>query len=345
MAKDTFYFSHDYNTRSDEKIKKLIRTHGMVGYGLFWGIIEDLYQNNNSLELDYDLLAYEYRVNEDIIKSIINDFSLFTNDEKTFGSVSISKRIDIRNEKSKTASDNAYKRWGKSDSRQKANDTIFYIIRMFSDDEEFIKCGITNESISRRFSGKTSGYSYEVLKQYEVELEKALELENEINSKFNNYKPLNKFGGFLECYKVEDLMQISEIAMQCECKSNPRKESKGKERKKVNKGNEGVNNNLSALPTSERENIFKQTLFPYLDMYGAEMLKAFFMYWTEKNSNGKKMRFEMEKVFDLPRRLATWKSRQKIDNGTASPQKSKSQQTYENVEGAKELIKKIYENE
>ena len=270
MAKDTFYFSHDYNTRSDEKIKKLIRTHGMVGYGLFWAIIEDLYQNNNSLELDYDLLAYEYRLNEDLIKSIINDFSLFTNDEKTFGSVSISKRIDIRNEKSKMASDNAYKRWGKSDARQKANDTIFYIIRMFSDSEEFIKCGITNGSISRRFSGKTSVYSYEVLKQYDIELSTALELENEINNKFNSYTPLNKFGGFLECYKVDDLMQILEIVMQCECKGNAIKESKvnnsieNESKENESKENEKTETETETelLPSIKDSNLFRTPKIP-----------------------------------------------------------------------------------
>ena len=41
MPKDTFYFSHDYNARNDEKIKRLIRKHGMQGYGVFWSIVED----------------------------------------------------------------------------------------------------------------------------------------------------------------------------------------------------------------------------------------------------------------------------------------------------------------
>ena len=40
-------------------------------------------------------------------------------------------------------------------------------------------------------------------------------------------------------------------------------------------------------------------------------LRKFFDYWTEKNENGKKMRFEKDKVFDIKRRLATWASRDK----------------------------------
>lgn len=40
--------------------------------------------------------------------------------------------------------------------------------------------------------------------------------------------------------------------------------------------------------------------------YQKEMCLEFYAYWTEKNPAGKKMRFEMEKVFDIGRRLNTW---------------------------------------
>ena len=36
------------------------------------------------------------------------------------------------------------------------------------------------------------------------------------------------------------------------------------------------------------------------------MLKAFVDYWTEKNSRGKKMKYQMEKTFDIDKRLSTW---------------------------------------
>lgn len=35
-------------------------------------------------------------------------------------------------------------------------------------------------------------------------------------------------------------------------------------------------------------------------------LSKFCEYWSEHSANGKKMRFEMEKVFDISRRLSTW---------------------------------------
>mgnify|MGYP003635474738 FL=1 len=111
--KDTFYFSHDYNVRSDDKIKRLIRKHGMEGYGVYWAIIEDLYNNTNVLRLDYDGISYDLRVYDTVVESIINDFDLFEISGDTFGSISIQKRLEIRNEKSKKARESVAKRWAK----------------------------------------------------------------------------------------------------------------------------------------------------------------------------------------------------------------------------------------
>jgi len=111
MSKDTFYFSHDYNARNDEKIKLLIRKHGMNGYGIFWSIVEDLYNNANALRLDFEGIAFDLRTDKDIVKSIINDFDLFVIEGGNFGSLSIQKRLEERNEKSKKAQTSALKRW------------------------------------------------------------------------------------------------------------------------------------------------------------------------------------------------------------------------------------------
>ena len=66
--KDTFYFTHDYNCRSDIKIKKLIRQHGPTGYGIYWMLIEDLYNNSNEMPTDYDGIAYELRCDINICR-------------------------------------------------------------------------------------------------------------------------------------------------------------------------------------------------------------------------------------------------------------------------------------
>lgn len=72
-----------------------------------------------------------------------------------------------------------------------------------------------------------------------------------------------------------------------------------------------VDKSTTTKTLEQRQIDFGMEVKGYVERYGEKMCKDFFAYWTEKNTNGKKMRFEMEKVFDLPRRLATWKSRQK----------------------------------
>lgn len=111
MAKDTFYFSHDYNVRNDSKIKKLLSVHGYLGYGLWWAIVEDLYNNTNVLRLDYQSISFDLRTSAETIKSIINDFDLFVFDGENFGSLSVQKRLDERNEKSNKARNSVLKRW------------------------------------------------------------------------------------------------------------------------------------------------------------------------------------------------------------------------------------------
>jgi hypothetical protein len=114
MTKDTFYFSHDYNARFDEKIKQLIRKHSMLGYGCYWAIIEDLYNNANALRTDYDGIAFELRITTEQAKSIINDFDLFVFDGDYFGSASVERRLNERNEKSVKARKSAFDRWNKA---------------------------------------------------------------------------------------------------------------------------------------------------------------------------------------------------------------------------------------
>jgi len=113
MANNTFYFSHDYNSRADEKIKRLLRKHGILGYGTFWAIIEDLYNNANALRTDYEGIAFDLRIDTNIVKSVINDFDLFIIKDDFFGSLSVQRRLEERNEKSKKASNSANCRWSK----------------------------------------------------------------------------------------------------------------------------------------------------------------------------------------------------------------------------------------
>ena len=114
MNKETFYFSHDYNSRNDVKIKKLLSKHGLLGYGIFWAIIEELYNNTNVLPMDYDTISYDLRIDKSVLISVINDYDLFVFDGDTFGSLSVERRLKERDERSHKARQSVLKRWNKA---------------------------------------------------------------------------------------------------------------------------------------------------------------------------------------------------------------------------------------
>ena len=75
--------------------------------------------------------------------------------------------------------------------------------------------------------------------------------------------------------------------------------------------NEDINNNNKGVDELiKREANFKSEVFEF-DKYPDRLLTAFCNYWTEKNKSKTKMRFELEKTFEVSRRLATWASRDK----------------------------------
>ena len=55
-----------------------------------------------------------------------------------------------------------------------------------------------------------------------------------------------------------------------------------------------------------RKHAFGEKLVPYIEQYGKALIREFFDYWTEHNENGRKMRFEKEKTFEISRRLTRW---------------------------------------
>jgi hypothetical protein len=107
------YFSHDYGSRNDRKITRLLMKHGMQGIGVFWCIIEMLYEEGGYLPLEYDRITFELRTENGLIESVINDFELFENDGEKFWSESILERLTLRSEKSEKARESINKRWEK----------------------------------------------------------------------------------------------------------------------------------------------------------------------------------------------------------------------------------------
>jgi|GEM_PF-2231662 len=110
--KDTYYFPHDYNARNDPKLLKLQMRHGYEGKGIYWDLIESLYEQNGYMELDsIEAIAFNMKVAPELLRSIITDFSLFESDKTRFWSDSALRRLEERQDKSEMARKSAKKRW------------------------------------------------------------------------------------------------------------------------------------------------------------------------------------------------------------------------------------------
>ena len=84
--------------------------------------------------------------------------------------------------------------------------------------------------------------------------------------------------------------------------------SSNEDKKKPPKGGKKDAASAAALLESRKED-FYNTLIPFVSKYGKEMVRAFFDYWSEPNKSNSKMRYELERTWDLARRLGTWASR------------------------------------
>lgn len=124
--KDSIYFSHDADARSDEKIISLIMAHGYEGYGIFWAIIEMLRTATNyKMQMDFKRIAFALHVDSKKVESIICDFELFDcigglhnlhecKDDlhkKTFYSKSLNRRMKLKESISEKRRQAAMARW------------------------------------------------------------------------------------------------------------------------------------------------------------------------------------------------------------------------------------------
>lgn len=93
------------------------------------------------------------------------------------------------------------------------------------------------------------------------------------------------------------------------------------------------NTNINNTNIKIRETQFKTSILEFKNNYSNELLKSFFDYWTEPNITKTKMKFELERTFEISRRLVTWdKNDKKFNNGKS---------TITNTDEFKQIIKAI----
>ena len=113
MKKDTYYFSHDYNSSNDVKVLFLRQQLGMEGYGIFWYLVEQLAQSGGTLPLRISpVLAMQMQVPEIKVRAVIEQFDLFVIKNDAFESERLNEHLQIRKNLSKSAIEGNKKRWG-----------------------------------------------------------------------------------------------------------------------------------------------------------------------------------------------------------------------------------------
>lgn len=89
------FFKHDVHAARDKKCAKLIRERGWEGYGLYWGLLEFLYESKQC-ELEYDLpnLAWQFHCDEELLRAVVEEYELFQVAEGRLWSEGVKKRYE-----------------------------------------------------------------------------------------------------------------------------------------------------------------------------------------------------------------------------------------------------------
>lgn len=123
MPKDTYYFTHDYNARSDKEMMKVRMNMGMAGVGLYWCIVEMLYEENGFLlRSEYERISFELRVKIEDVTGLIEGYKLFKFDDEKFWSNAVLDRLKKRKDKSNKARESISYRWGDTNVFRSKND-------------------------------------------------------------------------------------------------------------------------------------------------------------------------------------------------------------------------------
>lgn len=120
--KESYFFSHDYNARQDPKMQEVLMDYGVAGIGIYWCIIEQLYEQGGRMPLSsIKAIAFTLHANIEDVQGIIDNSGLFENDGVEFWSPSVSRRLETRKTTSEKKSKAASKRWSTDADASKNN--------------------------------------------------------------------------------------------------------------------------------------------------------------------------------------------------------------------------------
>lgn len=112
--KKSLYFPHDYNARNDIKLQSLMSEQGVAGIGIYWCLVEMLYEQGGKLPLSACKgIAYTLRVGCKCIANVIQKHGLFEYDSVWFWSPSVVNRTKTLKKLSETRKFSAMQRWNR----------------------------------------------------------------------------------------------------------------------------------------------------------------------------------------------------------------------------------------
>ena len=109
------YFKHDFNARNDAKLIKLKKELGYEGVGIYWCLVEIMYENSGFLlENDVENIAWNNHIESEKINKVLNIG--FTLKDGKWSCKTLQDRIKEREEFCQKQKEKAAKRWNKKNA-------------------------------------------------------------------------------------------------------------------------------------------------------------------------------------------------------------------------------------
>ena len=106
------YINHKISNRSEYVFRKLIERKGAAAYGVYWYILEELYESGGRMLFEeIESISNALCVRKDFVASVIKSFSLFQYDSDSFWSDEVIEQIEKRQKLKEKRKEAANKRW------------------------------------------------------------------------------------------------------------------------------------------------------------------------------------------------------------------------------------------
>ena len=113
------WFKHDFKARTHPRLQRIQMKYGMEGVGIYWSLIEMLYEEDGRLMLsECDAYAFALRMDSERLADFVKGCGAFIFEGDVFYSDTVHERMQERADKSEKASNNAKKRWNNANAMQ-----------------------------------------------------------------------------------------------------------------------------------------------------------------------------------------------------------------------------------